>query len=543
MRANPHYCRRHSLRKFMNRPSLPQFQYEIGTRLASGDWSGAGTLAQSCRAAWPEADSGWLLGSIAALFANNKDAALSLIEERLARDPDNVQCLLQKAECLLALGERSHSFLVAESAARATENVEALEAIGVFFAAADDHAAALKVFDRAIAASPPTPSLLLKRASIQQFLGDFEQAALDYQATLAISPGDSEALKGLAELRRQSASGNSVQALLTALELAPVDSKDSSTLHFALAKSYEDMEDYASSWQHLSEANKLERARLQYDPAQDRLHIERIIAGFANGERPAPDTTGASPIFIVGLPRTGSTLVERIIGQHSAVHSAGELAALSEAIAIVADRSAPDHAVGWLGYVDTLGTVDAASIAEEYLARARARLDNRPRFSDKAPSNFYHCALIFRAFPAARVVHVTRRPLATCYAIYKTRFGNGFPFAYDLNDIADFYVGYRKLMAHWHHILPGRILDVAYEDLVISHEATTRRILEYADLTFEPACLQFHMNPNSTSTASSVQVRQPLYDTSLEQWRHYFLQLAPVRERLIEAGIEVDDAT
>jgi tetratricopeptide (TPR) repeat protein len=522
----------------MNSASLPQFHHEIGARMARGDWHGAEVLAENCRAAWPDDDSGWLLGSIAALFANRGDRALELIEERLVRDPDNVQCRLQKAECLLALGERDRAFDVAESAANATETPEALDAIGTFFASAGNHAAALRVYDKAVSTAPQSASLLLKRASIQQFLGRFEDAARDLQSTLALSPYDPEALKGLAELRRQSG-GNSVTAMLAALAAAPPGSKDAATLHFALAKTYEDMEDYSTSWQHLTAANTLERARLQYDPAQDRLHMERIIAGFNGPEATANDSTGKSPIFIVGLPRTGTTLVERIVGQHSEVCSAGELGALSEAIAIVADRKAPRDAVGWLTYVDTLGTVDGESIAAEYWARARSRVDGRPRFSDKAPANFYYCALIFRAFPKARILHLTRDPLATCYAIYKTRFSNGFPFAYDLAEIADYYVGYRKLMAHWHRILPGRILDVAYEDLVRSQETATRRILDYLELPFEAACLDFHLNPNSTSTASSVQVRQPLYDSSVEQWRHYAAQLAPVRERLMAAGISL----
>jgi tetratricopeptide (TPR) repeat protein len=524
----------------MSRASLPQFHHEIGARMARGDWQGAEVLAENCRAAWPDDDSGWLLGSIAALFANRRDRALELIEQRLARDPDNVQCRLQKAECLLALGERERAFDVAECAASATEIPEALDAIGTFFASADNHAAALRVYDKAVSASPHSAPVLLKRASIQQFLGRFEDAARDFQSSLALSPHDPEALKGLAELRRQSG-GNSLSAVLAALAAAPPESKEAATLHFALAKTYEDMEDYSTSWQHLAAANTLERARLQYDPAQDRLHIERIIAGFSDPEAVANDSTGKSPIFIVGLPRTGTTLVERIVGQHSAVCSAGELGALSEAIAIVADRKAPHHAVGWLGYVDTLGALDGESIAAEYWARARSRVDDRPRFSDKAPANFYYCALIFRAFPKARILHLTRDPLATCYAIYKTRFNNGFPFAYDLAEIADFYIGYRKLMAHWHRILPGRILDVAYENLVRSQEVATRRILNYLELPFETACLDFHLNPNSTSTASSVQVRQPLYDSSVEQWRHYSAQLAPVRERLMAAGIGLEN--
>jgi hypothetical protein len=233
--------------------------------------------------------------------------------------------------------------------------------------------------------------------------------------------------------------------------------------------------------------------------------------------------------------------VERIIGSHSAVHAAGELPALSEAVGCVVDMGSPTPARTWLEYAAALGRLDGAAIASEYLQRARARRGERARFSDKQPTNFYYCALILRAFPNAAIVHLTRHPLAACHAIYKTRFGGTYPFAYELGELGEFYLGYRRLMAHWQRILPGRILDVAYEDIISHQEATTRRMLEYCGLAFETACLNFHLNAAPSATASSVQVRQPLYDSSVHLWRHYATQLAPLRARLEAAGIAVDD--
>jgi hypothetical protein len=287
----------------------------------------------------------------------------------------------------------------------------------------------------------------------------------------------------------------------------------------------------------LSSANRIERRRHTYDTAQDRGVVERIVAGF-QGEQPVvPDTTGESPIFIVGLPRTGTTLVERIIGNHSLVHPAGELLALRDAVGAVVDRTAPHLSTTWLGYAEALGDLPGEPIAREYLARSRAHRGDRPRFTDKAPANFYYCGLILRAFPNARIVHLTRHPMAACYAIYKTRFEGGFAFSYDLLELAEYYLGYHKLMAHWHRVLPVRILDVAYEQVVTAQEATTQRILDYLGLPFEEGCLAFHLNPAPASTPSAVQVRQPLYSSSLEQWRHYSNELAPLRERLAAGGV------
>lgn len=524
----------------MGGPSLSELQFEIGACLARGDWNAAVAAAAACRAAWPADSAGWLLGSIVELFAGKKEMALALVEERLAADPKDFQCRLQKAECLLALGRRGEALTSADEAARHAANAMALDAVGTFFVYAAEHSRALEIFDQALTADPKSVDLLGKRAEIHRFLGNFELSTRDHEAVLTLSPMNPGALKGLSQLRQQTTDHNSVAAMETALAAAPLESDDSTTLHYGLAKSYEDLGVYAASWRHLSAANKLQRARYQCDPEQERAVIDRIIAAFPNLQPITPDTTGEAPIFIVGLPRTGTTLVERILGNHSQVHSAGELPALSEAIGAAVERNSPMRSEGWLGYAAALADLEGESIARDYLARSRSMRGDKARFSDKQTTNFFYCALILRAFPKARIVHLTRHPLAACYAIYKTRFYGTFTFGNDLSELGDFYVGYRRLMAHWHRVLPGRILDLAYEEVVSALEPSTRRLLDYVGLPFEQGCLEFHRNPTPTMTASSVQVRQPLYDSSLQQWRNYADELAPLRARLEAAAITID---
>jgi hypothetical protein len=350
-----------------------------------------------------------------------------------------------------------------------------------------------------------------------------------------------DALKGLVDLEPQSPEHNRVDTLETALANAPPESIDAAVLHFALAKSREDLGEYASSWRHLVIANRLERARSDYNPANDRAVFERITAEFPDIEPVYPDTTQERPIFIVGLPRTGTTLLERIVGSHSQVDVAGELPALSHAIGSALNRAAQGQTKSWQEFAARLGQLDPESIARAYLSLSRPQRGDRARFTDKHPLNFFYCALILRAFPQARIVHLTRHPLAACHAIYKTRFDSGLPFAYDLSELGDFYVDYRRLMQHWHRVLPDRILDIAYEDLVTSQEATTRRVLDYLDLPLEPGCLDFHLNPApATSTAGAAQVRPPPYDSSLDLWRNYSEGLATLRARLETAEIQVD---
>jgi tetratricopeptide (TPR) repeat protein len=521
--------------------TLLYYQHEIGSRLNSGDLAGAAALAAECRKDWPSDRAGWLFGSITALLEGNPKLSLALVEEHLTADPADTQCLLQKAECLLALGNGAAALAAAAAAAATTnDGPAALDAIGEFMVHAGEHRRALEIYHRAVASSPTHPTLRAKRADLHRILGEFDLAASDYEAVLALAPGTPKALKGLVELRRQSAERNSIAALQAALTQATPGTRDAAILHFGLAKSYTDLGEHALSWQHLATGNAFERAQIQYSPATDREAIDRMIAAFPDLESKRPDTTGARPIFIVGLPRTGTTLVERILGNHSQVHSAGEITALPEAIEQAIRWATQGNPVDGPKLTAVFHELEGEAIAAEYLALSHLQRGDRPRFTDKLPSNFLSCALILRAFPNAHIVHLTRHPLAACYAIYRTRFAGTYPFAYDLMEIAEFYVGYRRLMAHWRRVLPGRILDVAYEDLVTALEPTTRLMLQHLDLPFEARCLEFYSNPTPVKTTSSVQVRQPVYDSSLTSWQHHATQLAPVRAHLEAAGIPID---
>jgi tetratricopeptide (TPR) repeat protein len=528
----------------MATPTLAEFEFEIGARMARGDFAGACAAAHACRAAWPSQSAGWLLGSFAALCDGKAESALALIEECLAHAPDNAQFLLQQAESLRALGRQEAAILAASKIGRtANADFAALDAAGQFLEKVRAYPQALEMYDRAVKADPRSFWGRAQRAAIHRLLGQFDLAARDYESVLAFEPLHPDALKGLVDLQPQSPERNHLTALQTALADAPPGSGAAAVLHFALAKSHEDLGNHAMSWRHLTEGNRLERAQRDYRAENDRAVVAQIIAGFPEVEVEHPDLTHERPIFIVGLPRTGTTLVERIIGCHSQVHAAGELPALSQAIGSAFNNTPQGLPRDWREYAARTALLDPEVIAREYLALSRPERGDRARFTDKQTTNFFYCALILRAFPHAHIVHVTRQPLAACYAIYRKGFeyGFAFPFAYDLEELGAFYIDYRRLMAHWQRVLPGRILEVAYEDLVTAQEATTRRLLENLELPFEAACLDFHLNPEpTTTTANSLHVRQPLYDSSLQQWRHYAEQLAPLRTQLETAGIRID---
>ena len=519
---------------------------QVSEHLARGDLDAAAAAAARCRQAWPAAAGGWLLGSITALLGGDPEAALALIEEYLRVRPDDAQCLLQKAECLLARNERAAALAAAESAAaHAGQSPATLEAVGEFLTQAGEHTRAVALYDQALTLEQRDrvrrATLLARRAAVHRVLGHFDLAESDYREVLAIDPVAPKALKALSELRRQTREHNWVGEMQQALSRLPPESEHAAIVHFGLAKSYQDLGEHAASWRHLSAANRIERALIQYSPDADRALMRAMEEVFATGRAEAPGVGEESPIFIVGLPRCGSTLVEQILSNHPQVQACGELTAMTDAILTLANRLAGPPPTDAHSHAQRLAALEGASLAQEYLARVRPVRSAQTRWTDKQLINFLYCPLLLRAFPQARIVHVTRHPLAACHAIYRTRFTTGgYPFAYDLTEIAEFYVGYRRLMTHWHRLLPGRILDLPYEALVTGLEPAVRRLLEYARLPFDTACLEFHRNPAPVITASSVQVRQPLYGSSLDLWKHYAEGLAPARARLEAAGIALE---
>lgn len=528
----------------MSTPSLAAFEQEIGAHLNRGDVAAAASAAQACRDAWPSAAAGWLMGSIIALLTSDPRTALRLIEVPLGTRPTHAQCLLQKAECLLALGERSLALAAAAAAADHADDVaQTLEAVGQFMIQASEQRRALPVLERALKVMHDDPEmrarLLANRALAHQQLGDRELAERDYEAMLAIHPIVPSAFKGLAELRRQTPERNWIPQMKHALERLPAGSDHAALVHFALAKSYDDLGEYRSSWEHLTAGNRIERTFIRYDIAVDRELMRAVAERFTADEAQAEDAAQESPIFILGLPRSGSTLIERVVSNHPQVHQGGELGAVTDSI-LALTGVAPANAAGAREFAARLAALEGRPLGAEYLARTRAFRPEGMRWTDKQLSNFVYCPLLLRAFPRARIVHIRRHPLAACYGIYRKRFNGTYPFAYDLEEIADFYIGYWRLMRHWQRLFPGRILELRHEEVVTSFEPSVRRLLDYLGLPFDAACLDFHRNPAPVVTASLAQVREPLQTSGLERWKHYAPWLAPVRARLEAAGIPLD---
>jgi hypothetical protein len=279
---------------------------------------------------------------------------------------------------------------------------------------------------------------------------------------------------------------------------------------------------------------------MRYDVAHDVATVDWIIEAFpkpASAPNEARGNPEDSPIFIVGLPRSGSTLFERILSSHSQIAAAGELNDLALALVETAQSQVGRGNLPRRELVRAAAAVDFAALGRDYLRRARSALGVQDRFIDKMPLNYLYCGIIHRALPNARIIHVTRHPMAAGYAMYKTLFKDGYPFSYDLSDIGRYYVAYRRLMAHWRDYLGDALLEISYEDLIADQAGATRRLLEACGLEWQEGCMRFHLNAAATTTASAAQVRRPLYATSVNQWRHFAAQLEPLRRVYAEAGI------
>lgn len=413
------------------------------------------------------------------------------------------------------------------------------DTIGCVYARLGDHAASVPHFAHAVRQAPENREFRYNLAAALKFCGRVDEAEAALEALLAQAPHEARAHHLLAGLRRQTAGHNHVARLAATLDQA-TGPRDRLQLGYALAKELEDLGERDAAFARLAAANAGHRATLDYDPARDAANFAAIMQAWpaqavATGGQPPAD----APIFIIGMPRTGTTLVDRILSSHPLVASAGELQAMPLAVkaaAGTATRTVLDPAT-----IAAAAGADVAAIGHDYLARARHhRRDPALRFIDKFPGNFHYAGFIARALPRAAIVCLRRHPLDTVLANFRNLFAissRHYDYSYDLMDIAEYYIGFDRLMAFWRSALPGRILEIGYEDIVADQEGATRRLLAHCGLDWAEACLAFHRNTAPVSTPSAAQVRRPIYRESVARWTHHRAALAPIIARFREAGI------
>jgi tetratricopeptide (TPR) repeat protein len=512
--------------------------------LARTDIRSALTSARALFAEDPEiAGYSYILSEVL-LIAGRTDEAFGLAIAATDAAPDNPLFTAHYAHCLLHLGRFDEALTQADaSLANNPHNVSSFHILGVVYTACGELGKALDMARESVAIAPDNTELQFNLATALRSAGHLEEAESIYDKLIDAAPSDWELYRNRADLRRQTPERNHLAQLETMLPATQGNARGRYQLLGALAKELSDLGDYQRSFAHLKESADLRRRMLKYDVAGDVETMSALAAAFSqticSGGQGAGLDECEEPIFIVGLPRTGSTLLERMLGSHSDVFAAGELQNFAIELVKLAKSSFAGQPLDKLSLVAKSTQLDFSALGRRYLDSTRPRTGNSRFFIDKMPLNFLYIGLIHLALPRARIIHLTRHPMDACYAIYKTPFDQAYPYSYDLQDLGRYYIAYRKLMAHWHAVMPGAVLDVAYEDLVGDTEGTLRQVINYCDLDWQPACLNFHENTSPTNTASAAQVRQPVYNSSVDKWRQLEQELAPLSNILVQAGIEI----
>lgn len=397
----------------------------------------------------------------------------------------------------------------------------------------EQHAEALACHERARRFGQVGDQFHLLHAIQLAFNGRLEEAGSELEDCAARSTPEGRAYLELARLRRATPSRNHLAQIERQITLVAQGGEDHAALEFARYKELDDLERFDEAWQALEQANALMAARVRCDVARDGRLLEALLklcsAGFLRADA-SPPGDWPQPIFIVGMPRSGTTLLDRLLGAHPEVRSAGELRDFGQQMRWMGDHCgllAPDEIM-----LERLPSLDFAELGWRYLAQTQWRGPGKRHFIDKLPANWMVAGLIAKALPQAKILNMVRDPMDVCFSNFRAFFSDGYPWSYTVENLAAHHLQYRKAMAHWHAMMPGRILDVSFADLTGNPEAVMRRVLAHCGLAWDPACLDGSANTAPVATLSFAQARQPVRDDLVGRWRPYAAGLETLREAL-----------
>ena len=489
---------------------------------------------------YPQNAEGWYATSYITLKLNDTSQSLMAIDKALSIQPKSVFWQIHKANALLSAGNKKASAELIDTLANkkysnAKIYIELAQILSDLqnFQAASDH------YEQAITLSPNNAQLLFNLASVKRYLGEIETAEEYLSKAIKLSPWDCEAHLLRSTLRTQTRNNNNIDELTLVYQENTKQPIAHAQICYALAKEQEDLGNYQQSFDYLNEGADIRRAHMQYNPENEINTINRIIdvydSKMVNSKAKGNDNDEA--IFVLGLPRTGSTLIERIISNHDQVYSAGELNNFALQLIDQCRALKAKTPESTTDFVQLTTAVDFAKLGSSYIDSTRPDTSNSKHFIDKLPLNSLYIGLIKLALPNAKLIHVQRHPLDTCYSIYKQLFTNGYPFSYNLVELANYYVAHHRLMEHWKAVIPNTIYSVSYEDLVNNLTTEAQSLLQHCKLDWQDKCTEFQSNKAAALTASATQVRQTVYKSSIAKWRNYEQQLSPVKKILERAGI------
>ena len=464
------------------------------------------------------------------------DDAEFLLQSALEFEPDNVRVridyiqVLRKRQKFARALEQAQVLLEKDPTNPQFQSLFAIESMQT-----GNYAAALKMFDRILEVLPTDPVTLTSKGHAFKTDGRYEDAVDAYKAAIDCAPHHGEAYYSLANLKVYEFPDDELGRMLAQRDETNLSHMDRVYLNFALGKAYEDRHDFETSFHYYARGNRLKRAQSSYDAGQmtaDLAAQREVCTADLFERRHGTGFDAPDPIFIVGLPRAGSTLLEQILSSHSQVDGTLELPNILSLSQRLRRRARQGTASAYPQLLAELADEELEEFGRKFIEDTRIHRQDAPFFIDKMPNNFRHIGLIHLILPNAKIIDARRHPMACCFSGFKQLFAEGQEFSYDLEDLGAYYRDYVELMDHWDAVLPGMVLRVQYEDVVNDTAGQVERILDYCDLPHEDACVRFYETKRSVRTPSSEQVRQPIFTSGLEQWRNFEAWLEPLKSAL-----------
>ena len=482
------------------------------------------------------------MAGVAYMQTQQLPLALDCLLKATQLEPGRADFLAQYARALTLVRRMREARLVADEAMNCSPNDPmTLETLGVAYTQVNAFEQAATAFRRAVALMPGQASSRFNLAQSLTAMGDNDGAERELEAGIRLEPRYWRAHLNLAQLRQQVPTNNHLERMQSLLAQHSSDIGAQIYLNIALAKECDDTANYPKAFEHYVRGNAAVRSLRAYSSKHDEAMFDALIRTFPGAQGgPAEGDPTHEPIFIIGMPRTGTTLLDRILSSHPEVYAAGELQNFPTALQLASGSRIPilfDPDIG-----AHTRDIDWQRLGATYLAGTRPATGHTPRFIDKLPHNFLYAGFIARALPNAKIICLRRDPLDTCLGNFRHLFDWETPFydySFDLLDTGRYYIQFDRLMAHWRNVLPGRILEVPYESLVAAPEATARQLLAFCDLPWNDACLRSENNTAPVNTPNAWQVRAPIYRTAIGRWKQYEPQLRELQKMLTEAGVEL----
>jgi len=487
---------------------------------------------------FPCAVEGWYITSCLALQLNNQQHAITAIRKALLLQPETHQLRLHEIHCLAASGKKEkaieRALLLADSN---VNDVSICDELAKFFNSYQHYIEAKKLYTIAINLEPNNERLHYNLGSVQQYLGEIKNAVISCDTAININRHYYDAHFLRSSLVKQSNFNNHVKVLQKILSEKIEHPIGYAKISYALAKELEDCGEYESSFIARTQGAKVYRQQMNYNIKSDIAFINKVIENYDHNQFVNKSNySNNEAIFILGLPRSGTTLLERIISNHSEVFSAGELTNFPEQMSKMMQTLTASSEVSRTNMVRLSTRLNFPELGRAYIKSTRPETKTTAHFIDKFPQNALYAGLIHKALPKAKIILLQRHPLDVCYAMYKQLFTDIYHFSYDLEELAEYFIAHQKLMDHWQQVIPEAIKVVRYEDLVLNIQTVTKKLLNDCGLDWQPQCLDFHNNTQASTTASASQVREKLYTSSIGLWKNYEKQLTSLKNSLEKAG-------